>query len=619
MSLVTPLALAWAALTIPIVIFYILKVRLRQVPVSTTIFWRQIYDEKTPRSLWQQLRHWLSLLVQLIWLLLLVLALAEPFFASELLIARRTILIIDNSASMNATDVAPTRLVAAQRAARQHAASLRFRDEMAVISAGTQPQVVCGLTGHERTLQHAIDGIAASDGPTRVPEAVALAKRLLADARQGQIIVYSDGGFVGAEQLVQDEMVRIQPIGTVAANVGITRFQVRRSEVDPLGYEILVEVQNASSEPSERRLNLDLNDVPVDVIPLKLAPGEVWSQTFEKTSITGGTLVAKLDGSDVLTSDDAASALLPQRESLRVLLVSPGNLFLQKALAAIPLVELKTTKELPKSYEPGVIHVFHRLVPEQLPAGRSFVVDPLTGSDLWKTGEPLESPIVTKQDAESPLMRHVRLDNVILPQARQLEPIGKSQVLAGAVSGDPLYFVSEEPSRRVLVLTVNLDQGDLTFRTAFPILITNALAWFAGQAGTLQESLEAGALQEINITAAVDPQAKLLVRSPSGKDRLLPPVTTKVSIGPLDEVGIWQVGTLKADESSAEFQPLQALACNLGSKPESDLRLPESWSDRSLDLAGTLGFVRPIWFYLVALGCFLAVIEWFLYQRRWIS
>ena len=79
MSLAFPLALAWAALAVPIVIFYILKIRLRQVPVSSTIFWRQIYDEKQPRSLWQVLRHLLSLLMQILLLLLLVLVpLAEP-------------------------------------------------------------------------------------------------------------------------------------------------------------------------------------------------------------------------------------------------------------------------------------------------------------------------------------------------------------------------------------------------------------------------------------------------------------------------------------------------------------------------------------------------------------
>src|SRR3954470_17026211 len=134
MSLAFPLALAWAALTIPIVIFYILKIRLRQVPVSTTIFWQQIYDEKRPRSLWQILRHLLSLLVQIAWLLLLVFALAEPFFTWEVLQARRLILVVDNSASMRATDVTPTRLDMAKQLGRQLISGMRFRDDMAIVA-----------------------------------------------------------------------------------------------------------------------------------------------------------------------------------------------------------------------------------------------------------------------------------------------------------------------------------------------------------------------------------------------------------------------------------------------------------------------------------------------------
>src|SRR5688572_32532338 len=114
MNLATPLALAWAALAVPIVIFYILKIRLRRVPVTTTLFWSQIYEEKRPRSLWQQLRHLLSLLLQLLFLMLVVFALADPFWFWEQLQAQRVVLVLDNSASMNATDLAPTRLDAAR-------------------------------------------------------------------------------------------------------------------------------------------------------------------------------------------------------------------------------------------------------------------------------------------------------------------------------------------------------------------------------------------------------------------------------------------------------------------------------------------------------------------------
>src|SRR5437868_9167982 len=118
MNLANPSALLWAALAIPIVIFYILKIRLRRIPVSTVIFWRQIFDEKKPRSLWQRLRHLVSLLVQLLLIALLVAALTEPFLASEAKNARRVILVIDNSASMTATDAEPNRLAKAKEEAQ---------------------------------------------------------------------------------------------------------------------------------------------------------------------------------------------------------------------------------------------------------------------------------------------------------------------------------------------------------------------------------------------------------------------------------------------------------------------------------------------------------------------
>src|SRR5437764_4415281 len=115
MNLLHPYALAWLGLAVPIVIFYILKIRLRRVPVSTILFWRQIFEEKQPRSIWQHLRHLLSLLIQIFFLCLLIFALAEPFFHWEVLEARRVVVVIDNSASMNATDVAPTRFARAKK------------------------------------------------------------------------------------------------------------------------------------------------------------------------------------------------------------------------------------------------------------------------------------------------------------------------------------------------------------------------------------------------------------------------------------------------------------------------------------------------------------------------
>ena len=122
--------------------------------------------------------------------------------------------------------------------------------------------VACGLTGHQRTLVAALDGIAPTDGPTRVKDAVALAHRLLADTPNRKVVVLTDGAFPDASTLIggKDKPKDVEAIvvGKRTGNVAITRFQVRRSLLDPIGYEILAEVANRSDEAVRCRLEIDL-------------------------------------------------------------------------------------------------------------------------------------------------------------------------------------------------------------------------------------------------------------------------------------------------------------------------------------------------------------------------
>ncbi len=626
MNLTHPFALAWAALAIPIVIFYILKIRLRRVPVSTILFWEQIFEEKRPRSLWQRLRHLVSLLVQLAFLILLVLALTEPFFRWELRQARRLVLVVDNSASMNATDVAPTRLAKAKSEGTKIIDSMRFLDEMAIVSAGSEPRVYCGLTGHQRTLRKALESITSTDGPTRVKESVALARRLLADHKNRKVVILSDGAFDDATALSKDSDVELVSVGTQTGNVGITRLQVRRSLLDPVGYQILAEVTNASDKEVQCRLEMMLEQDVVDVVPLKLPPNGRWSQTFEKTSTEGGRLLVKLDHRDALEADNQATALLPHREIKRVELVTDGNLFLEKVLEANPLVQLATNKDIPKSVPLGAITVFHRKVPAQLPPGPILVIEPSSSCDLWDLGETLKNPIVTKQDKDSPLMANVRLDNVLMPEARKITPKGTVKPLAVSIEGDPLLCSFDRPEGKVLVLSVNLDKGDLPLQTAFPIFVANALGWFAGTKGELLEARPTGTVTELELPAqarATSAGNAVVLLAPNGTTQPVAADGDKATIGPLDRCGVWSLvrrptsPEAKPKKSEPE-KPLLEIACNLASARETDLRpAPGLKSVPSVAMAGFGGW--PIWFVLIVVAWLIATGEWVCYQRRWIS
>lgn len=576
-----PTALFWLALAVPIIALYIVKVRLRRVHVSTNLFWQQIYEEKPPRSFWQHLRHLFSLLLQLLLLLFLVLAVADPSLPWQRDQARRMVLVVDCSASMQANDIKPTRFVAAIDAAHTYVDGMRSADEMAIVLAGDRLEVVIGMNSHVPTLRRALSELVPKDVPGELESAVELARRLVGDSPGGQIVVLTDGcaDEVVATRVPGDPRTASRPevdikyrrFGSNALNIGVTQFQVRRCHADPLGYELLVQVQNASAVTVRCRLELQLNELPIDILPLTLEPNEVWSRSLEKMSLAGGRLsghltditstekvredeenesVADTASLNSLSIDDTAWAVLPDREVQKVLLVTPGNLFLQKVFEANPLVDIKVARKLPDAWPQNTLIVMHQLIPETIPAGDVLIVDPDKSTDLWTRGKLLDNPIVTDLDTKSSLMTHVDLDNVQISQVRQLRAIGPSHVLAGTVSGDLVYAELMRDNGRCLLLVTDLDESDLAFRTVFPIMIGNALGWFTRSSGDLTGS-------------------------------------TVVA----------NRGLLNARES--DLRPADGI---------------EETQSRQVPVTGW--FPRPLWFYLAAVACVLTVTEWFLYHRR---
>src|SRR5262249_47160326 len=107
------------------------------------------------------------------------------------------------------------------------------------------------------------------------------------------------------------------------------------------------------------------------------------------------------------------------------------------------------------------------------------------------------------------------------------------------------------------------------------------------------------------------------VHAPDGSVRKLTVGGTKATIGPLDQCGVWKV-----QGEAKDATPIAEFAVNLMNAAESDLRpregLQSSASAAEAGLSGGI-FGAPVWWYLIGLAFCLVVLEWFLYQRRWIS
>src|SRR5574341_312536 len=149
-SFLTPLFLSLAGLAIPIVILYMLKLRRRETEISSIMLWRMVLRDREANSPWQRLRRNLLLLLQLLLLALLVVALARPFIPVPVVATGQVTVLLDASASMNATDVEPSRFEEATKIARALANDLTTQSLMTIIVVGPQPRVIASASSDKR-------------------------------------------------------------------------------------------------------------------------------------------------------------------------------------------------------------------------------------------------------------------------------------------------------------------------------------------------------------------------------------------------------------------------------------------------------------------------------------
>src|SRR5271156_2495643 len=98
-------AAAAAAIVVPLLlVLYFLKLRRREMPVSSTFLWKKAIQDLQVNAPFQRLRRNLLLFLQLLLLLLLILALSRPVTNYTPGAGKLSVILIDRSASMNALD-----------------------------------------------------------------------------------------------------------------------------------------------------------------------------------------------------------------------------------------------------------------------------------------------------------------------------------------------------------------------------------------------------------------------------------------------------------------------------------------------------------------------------------
>jgi hypothetical protein len=161
-----------------IILLYFLRLRRKPVSVSSTYLWKKSIEDLHVNRLMQWLRRNLLLLLQLLAVLMCIYAVLGPRLHGSIFGGRHYIIIIDNSASMSATDVTPNRLTWAKSQAIRQVDAATDSDVGMVIVFNSTAQILQSYTNNRGELRSAISRIEPTQKPTRIEEALSLAASL---------------------------------------------------------------------------------------------------------------------------------------------------------------------------------------------------------------------------------------------------------------------------------------------------------------------------------------------------------------------------------------------------------------------------------------------------------
>jgi hypothetical protein len=637
-----------------IMLLYFLKLRRQPVAVPSTYLWRKAIEDLHVNSLWQRLRQNLLLFLQLLTVGLAILACLRPSWEGSQLVDSRYVFLIDTSASMSATDIAPTRLEAVKRQLVELIdKQLRPGSVAMVVSFSDRPLVEQPFTDNRNQLKRRIEAIQPTqrtsdlEGALRFAAGLANPGRTATDetdvaaaaAMPATLMIYSDGQFQRAPQFAMGNLrPQYLPIGSSEAeNVAITAFSGRTPPDRPETLQVFGQVQNFGSQPVTLTANLESQRPErelLDATELSIPPGETRGVEFTMGAMESGELRLTLQHTDALPLDNVAYLAINPRRPSRVLLVTPGNDAIRAVLetpfgrelaeATIEGPSFLQTPEYERQAADGAydLMIYDRCEPAKMPRSHTFFLGAMPPDSRWRAGEPQELPQVLDTDRLHPLMRYVELGDLTgIVSARMLTAPGGGTELIESHLGTLLAIAPRDGFEDLVsgfALTGEDASGnrysntDWPIRVSFPVFIGNVLAYLGGTRDeATAKSPQPG---EPMVLRANSQASKLLVTAPSGATaEVTRGVRNQFLYGGTDRVGVYTV------REGADGEPSARFAVNLFDATESNIRPASSIATQYEDLAAQPAWEprrHEAWKYLVALALVVLLLEWYIYNRR---
>ncbi len=636
LEFVTPLALAGLLLLIPIIILYLLKPKPKHIKLPTLMFVVSKKRRKRFASFFNRFIRDPLLLLQLLIIILLVLAVANPFMIrwEEKSEKGAVVLVIDASASMQSTDVTPSRFERAKEIAMQILDHQNPESSISIVLAENLP-ILLLRGGTKEDAMKILSSIRAADTGSNIGDSILFAKDILSGSMLNKrIYVLSDFSKSQESEMefsrkmasmdnVAVEFVRVSGKGK---NSGIIDIDAKRFITEAKKCSITFTVKNFARDEDKLPIDVFVDSKEVGRIAKRLGGGEQFLYHLEP-NITEKRHVIKVvvNANDALAVDNTAFAFLPGVKKYRVLLVTKegSDSYLRYALEASSNVDLEVSIPpiIPEFYgfdtvilgdiDPKIIlpGTFKKLGEYARDGGRVvFLVSSGMGEMDNKNMISILPviPVGLKEGDERmrvvenhEIIQGVVLRNLITKRHLQCVAKNQSRVIA-TIDKSPALAYHSYGKGTVVFVGINPDEewSNFYYSSFHPIFWFQLMQWINRREDSLVTN-------NFRTGESLPLKDRVTVVTPSGKSRHTENII-------LDEVGIYTIGSSDPDNK---------VAVSLLDESESDIS--ESISNLNTVNDGNSAILREkvqvrieFWLYLIILGLIFLFIESLTYKRK---
>ncbi|WP_377891226.1 BatA and WFA domain-containing protein [Alkalihalobacillus sp. R86527] len=466
MGFVVPSFLWLLSLTALIVVFYLFRKQFDKTQIPSTFLWNQVIEEWQASKWWRKLQQNLLFYLQLLFVILIIIALARPFIMSDRMSGETGAVVLDTSATMSAGKE-ETKFERAKKEVLDLIDNLGDDQSLTMVTAGAVPEMVFTKETDKRKMKRLVEGLSVTFEEENMPESISLAASYIAD-QQGSIYIFSDDVKENEVSGVQQQVV-VKNIDGEVENLSLLTFGVKNNQATAT-------VKNDTPQSSTVSVGIYSNEE--ELLETKnqvVGAGE--SYTFRFDALPEHSFYkAHIEEKDDYDIDNTQYAFANVEATPQVYFAGDVSSFIKRAVTLLGYEPVTLSSENGSFSYPerdDAIYVLSGVKRENWPEkGGVLLFSPVTEEVTDYQVEKKIELEATLTGLDRTVLQYVNMEEVYLQSAYPitiaLDPIVKS--------GDvPVLLSGNLEGKQMMVASFDINDSDWPLHPGFPIFIQNTI------------------------------------------------------------------------------------------------------------------------------------------------